>query len=43
MLTGMAIFSGSCYGYAFTNMQDLRRVTPFGGVLLILAWLSMIV
>ncbi|CAG0913733.1 unnamed protein product [Notodromas monacha] len=43
MFAGMLIFSGSCYGYALTNYQDARRVTPFGGILLIVSWLSMIV
>ncbi|CAG0896218.1 unnamed protein product [Darwinula stevensoni] len=40
MASGMAIFCGTCYIYAFTNWNSVRNITPYGGVLLILAWLS---
>ncbi|OQV19799.1 putative Transmembrane protein 256-like protein [Hypsibius exemplaris] len=41
-LAGMVVFSGGLYGYALWQNQLMRRATPAGGVLLILAWLSMV-
>ncbi|MCP9263395.1 hypothetical protein DINM_006198 [Dirofilaria immitis] len=40
LLSGMAIFSGSCYHYSITGKDCLRKYTPIGGVMYILAWLS---
>ncbi|GFS06891.1 transmembrane protein [Elysia marginata] len=42
MSAGMVLFCGSCYYHAFTNNKAVRRVTPYGGFLLIFAWASMI-
>ncbi|OQV14450.1 putative Transmembrane protein 256-like protein [Hypsibius exemplaris] len=41
-LVGILVFSGGLYGYALWQNQIMRRATPAGGILLILAWLSMI-
>jgi uncharacterized membrane protein YgdD (TMEM256/DUF423 family) len=41
-LVGTALFCGSCYGYAFTGNEAVRKVAPTGGMLLIFAWLSLI-
>lgn len=40
MLAGVLIFSGSLYVLAVANQPMLGAVTPVGGVLLILGWLS---
>ncbi|XP_023237510.1 transmembrane protein 256 homolog [Centruroides sculpturatus] len=42
LTAGMSIFCGSCYIYALTDSTHVRRFAPYGGTLLILAWLSMI-
>lgn len=42
MSVGMVLFSGSCYYHALTGDTRIRRVTPYGGILLIVAWLTMI-
>lgn len=42
MCTGMLLFSGSCYIHALTGSTAVRRVTPYGGMLLIAAWIAMI-
>jgi len=42
MTLGMILFSGSCYIQALTGSTAIRQVTPFGGMTLIAAWLSMI-
>ncbi|VDN90855.1 unnamed protein product [Brugia pahangi] len=39
-LGGMVVFSGSCYHYSMTGKDCLRKYTPIGGVMYILAWLS---
>jgi len=39
MVTGMLLFSGSCYYHAFTGSTAIRKATPYGGMLLIAAWL----
>ncbi len=43
MVTGMLVFCGTTYYHALTDEKSLRRFTPYGGILLILAWLSMTV
>jgi len=43
MLSGMTIFCGTIYYQALTEDQKLRKITPYGGMLLIAAWLSMVV
>ncbi|KAH3804911.1 hypothetical protein DPMN_133203, partial [Dreissena polymorpha] len=42
MATGMLIFSGSCYYQAITKDGRIRKITPYGGMLLIISWLLMI-
>jgi len=37
---GTLLFSGSCYYHALTGDTRIRKVTPYGGMLLIFAWLS---
>jgi len=39
---GMLLFSGSCYFHALTGNTAFRQVTPYGGMLLIAGWVSMI-
>jgi len=41
MLGGMALFCGTCYYHALTGERSFRQFTPYGGVLLILAWFSL--
>lgn len=41
-LGGITVFSGSCYHYSFTGKDVLRKYTPIGGVMYILAWLSLL-
>jgi len=41
LVMGTAIFSGSCYYYALTQERWIRKITPYGGTLLIIGWLSM--
>lgn len=43
MLSGIILFSGSCYHYALTGDKRYNKVTPFGGVCYILGWLSMLI
>ena len=40
--SGIIIFSGSLYLLVLTNMRWLGAITPVGGVLLILGWLSLV-
>ncbi len=37
-LIGIALFSGSLYGLAFTGLRFFGPITPFGGVVLIAGW-----
>jgi len=41
-LAGTIIFSGSLYLLCFTNVTAFAMATPFGGVLLILGWLFLL-
>lgn len=41
MTTGMVIFCGTIYYHALTEDNSLRKYTPYGGILLIIAWASM--
>ncbi len=41
LLTGTLIFSGSLYLMAFTSWALLGMLTPVGGLLLIIGWLSL--
>ncbi|CAD6189743.1 unnamed protein product [Caenorhabditis auriculariae] len=40
-LGGIILFCGPCYHYAITGREESRQVTPLGGILLILGWLSL--
>lgn len=40
-VTGTVLFSGSCYYYAITDNKNVSKYAPYGGVTLILAWLSL--
>ena len=39
---GIVLFSGSLYAYSFSHIHGLVYLTPVGGVLLIVAWLSLL-
>ncbi|XP_020285629.1 transmembrane protein 256 homolog [Pseudomyrmex gracilis] len=41
-LSGIVLFSGSCYYTAFTDDLRFKRIPPFGGFCLILGWCSML-
>uniref|UniRef100_A0A0B6YXH5 Transmembrane protein 256 homolog n=1 Tax=Arion vulgaris TaxID=1028688 RepID=A0A0B6YXH5_9EUPU len=43
LTVGMSLFCGSCYIHAFTANPTFRKITPYGGFLLIFAWTSMII
>ena len=42
MVGGILMFCGTTYYHAFTGDKQYRQFTPYGGILLIAAWLSMI-
>ena len=42
MVGGMTIFCGTIYYHALTEDKQYRKITPYGGVLLIVAWLSLL-
>lgn len=42
IVTGTVIFCGTCYFYALTGSKNVRQYTPYGGMLLIAGWLSMV-
>ncbi len=39
-ITGIVMFSGSLYLYTLTKLYGLVFITPVGGMLLVLGWLS---
>ena len=41
MLTGIAIFSGTLYVLALTNVKWLGAITPIGGLCLLAGWLAL--
>ena len=43
LLAGTLVFSGSLYSMAFTGATWLGAVTPIGGLLLIIGWLTLAV
>lgn len=43
MCAGTALFSGTCYYQCISGKSDLRWITPYGGMLLIAAWLAIAV
>ncbi|BFZ00771.1 hypothetical protein BsWGS_03810 [Bradybaena similaris] len=42
MTVGLSLFCGSCYYHALTANTAIRKVTPYGGFLLIFAWASFV-
>ena len=42
MITGTTIFCGTIYYHALTEEKVLRKYTPYGGIVLMLAWVSML-
>lgn len=38
-LIGIVLFSGSLYTYAVTGTKFLAMITPFGGVVFLIAWI----
>ncbi|XP_040579217.2 transmembrane protein 256 homolog [Lepeophtheirus salmonis] len=42
MLLGTTLFSGTIYYNIFTGKDNLKRLTPYGGMILIISWLTMI-
>ena len=41
-VSGMSLFCGTCYYHALTGDKQFRQFTPYGGMLLIFAWLSLV-
>ena len=41
-LTGIVVFSGSCYAAALTRDRTMGRLAPFGGTSLIIGWLTLV-
>ena len=41
-ISGIVLFSGSLYAYSFSHIHSLVYLTPVGGMLLIVAWLSLL-
>ncbi|XP_046414496.1 transmembrane protein 256 [Neodiprion pinetum] len=42
MVSGILMFCGPCYYFAFTSDKRFSKVTPFGGTCFILGWLAML-
>jgi len=42
MATGTLVFCGTCYYHGITGDTRIRKLAPFGGTTLILAWLSLV-
>ncbi|KAL7303852.1 hypothetical protein TKK_0003976 [Trichogramma kaykai] len=42
MTSGIILFCGTCYYYAFTGDKSYSKLTPIGGTCLIFGWLGMI-
>ena len=40
MLAGMSLFSGCSYYSAITGKDTLRKVTPYGVLIMMVAWLT---
>jgi uncharacterized membrane protein YgdD (TMEM256/DUF423 family) len=38
IFNGVALFSGSLYTFALTNLSGFAMITPLGGVLMLLGW-----
>jgi len=39
LVLGIILFSGSLYAYAITGNEVFSKITPFGGISLMLGWL----
>lgn len=42
MASGIIIFCGSCYYQSLTGDETPKKITPYGGSLLILSWLTLL-
>jgi len=42
IFTGTTVFCGTIYYHALTNEKQLRKYTPYGGIILMLGWLAMV-
>jgi len=42
MIGGMTVFCGTIYYHALTEEKTLRKYTPYGGVMLIMGWLTFV-
>ncbi|VDK17805.1 unnamed protein product [Anisakis simplex] len=42
LLLGIVVFCGSCYYYGLTGDRSFIKSTPFGGVTLVVAWLTFV-
>ena len=42
IIAGTTVFCGTIYYHALTNEKQLRKYTPYGGIVLMMGWLSMI-
>lgn len=40
-LIGIVLFSGSLYTYAVTGVKFLAMITPFGGIMFLVAWITL--
>uniref|UniRef100_A0A1I7WG19 Transmembrane protein 144 n=1 Tax=Heterorhabditis bacteriophora TaxID=37862 RepID=A0A1I7WG19_HETBA len=43
LITGIMLFCGPCYHFSITGNEVTRKLTPIGGIILIMGWLSFIV
>lgn len=41
LVLGTLVFSGTCYCHAISGDKRVVRLTPYGGMTLIFAWISM--
>lgn len=42
-VAGILLFSGSLYALALTDMKWLGAITPFGGMLFLTGWLTLVI
>jgi uncharacterized membrane protein YgdD (TMEM256/DUF423 family) len=42
-MSGMFLFCGTMYYHALTEDPSLKTLAPYGGAMLILGWLSVVV
>ena len=41
MIAGTSLFCGTIYYHALTKQKTFLKYTPYGGIILIMTWLSM--